>query len=48
MEHKSLWKNFLLLTVVSLLVFHMKTSNAADTDNSDSSSDATDSCVLEE
>lgn len=49
MERKSLWKNFLLLTVGSVLALHVSVVNAADsTDNSNTSSDATDECVLEE
>jgi hypothetical protein len=49
MERKSLWKNFLLLTVGSILALHISVVNAADsTDNSNTSSDATDECVLEE
>lgn len=48
MERKSLWKNFLLLTVGGLLALHINVSQAAD--NSDeglSSSDSSDNCVLE-
>ena len=49
MERKSLWKNFLLLTVGGLLVLHMNVSNAAEGSNdTNSSSDATEECVLEE
>jgi hypothetical protein len=49
MERKSLWKNFLLLTVGSLLVFHIDGVSAADsTESTDTSSDASDECVLEE
>jgi hypothetical protein len=48
MERKSLWKNFLLLTVSSLLALHLNTGYAADeTDKGNTSSDASDSCVLE-
>lgn len=49
MERKSLWKNFLLLTVGGLLALHINVSNAADsTDTSTASSDSTDECVLEQ
>lgn len=49
MERKSVWKNFLLLAVGGLLVLHMNVSQAADsTDSTNTSSDATDECVLEE
>ncbi len=49
MERKSLWKNFLLLTVGSLLAFNIDVVSAADsTDSTDTSSDASDECVLEE
>ena len=49
MERKSLWKNFLLLTVGSLLALHLNVSQAADqSDSSNTSSDASDSCVLEQ
>jgi hypothetical protein len=49
MERKSLWKNFILLTVGSILALHVSVVDAADsTDNSNTSSDATDECVLEE
>ena len=48
MERKTLWKNFLLLTVGGLLALHLNVSQAAE--NSDeglTSSDATDNCILE-
>lgn len=49
MERKSIWKNFLLLTVGGLLALHINVSNAAETsDSSNSSSDASDECVLEQ
>jgi hypothetical protein len=49
MEQKSIWKNFLLLTVSSILALHLTTAGAADTsDKSQTSSDATDECVLEQ
>lgn len=49
MEHKSIWKNFLLLTVGGLLALHVDVSQAADdSDKSLTSPDATDECVLEE
>lgn len=50
MERKSIWKNFLLLTVGGLLALHLNVSNAADTntDASNTSSDASDECVLEQ
>ena len=49
MEHKSIWKNFLLLTVGGLLALHVNISQAADSnDNTNTSSDATDECVLEQ
>lgn len=49
MERKSLWKNFLLLTVGSLLAFHIDVVSAADsTDDTNTSTDASDECVLEE
>ncbi len=48
MERKSLWKNFLLLTVSGLLALHLNVSQAAeDTDKELSSSDSSDNCVLE-
>jgi hypothetical protein len=48
MERKSLWKNFLLLTVGSLLALHLNVSQAAESsDEGLSSSDASDNCVLE-
>jgi hypothetical protein len=49
MERKSIWKNFLLLTVGGLLALHVDVSNATESsDTSDTSSDASDSCVLEQ
>ena len=50
MERKSIWKNFLLLTVGSLLALHLNVSQAQDTNtnSSNTSSDATDECVLEQ
>lgn len=48
MERKSLWKNFLLLTVGGLLALHVNVSNAADnSDSSTTSPDSTDDCTLE-
>lgn len=48
MEQKSIWKNFLLLTVGGLLALHVNVSSASDvTDHSVNSPDATDECVLE-
>jgi hypothetical protein len=48
MERKSLWKNFLLLTVGSLLALHLNVSQAAESsDEGLSSSDSSDNCVLE-
>jgi hypothetical protein len=49
MERKSLWKNFLLLTVGSLLALHLNVSQAAESGNgTTTSSDATEECVLEQ
>lgn len=50
MERKSIWKNFLLLTVGGLLALHINVSQAQDTtDNSNTTSpDASDECVLEQ
>jgi hypothetical protein len=49
MERKSIWKNFLLLTVGSLLALHINVSNATETsDSSNTSADASDECVLEQ
>lgn len=48
MERKSIWKNFLLLVVGGLLVAHLNVASAQDhTDNTHTSSDASDECVLE-
>ncbi|WP_408096625.1 hypothetical protein ACJVC5_16430 [Peredibacter sp. HCB2-198] len=48
MERKStLWKNFLLLTVGSLLALHLNVSKAADDNSGNTSSDASESCTLE-
>lgn len=48
MERKSIWKNFLLLTIGGLLALHVNVSSASDlTDHSVNSSDSTDDCVLE-
>lgn len=48
MERKSLWKNFLLLTVSGLLALHLNVGHAADnSDDGVSSHDASDDCVLE-
>ena len=47
MEHKSLWKNFLLLTVAGLVTLHLNVSQAADSaENSNASPDASEECVL--
>jgi hypothetical protein len=46
MEHKSLWKNFLLLTIGGLLALHINVVSAADNSDDTTSSDASDSCVL--
>lgn len=50
MEHKSLWKNFLLLSIGSLLALHLNVSNAAEQSSSSSSADdeKTEGCVLTE
>jgi len=49
MEHKSLWKNFLLLSVTSLLALHLNVASANDSsDETHTSSDASDECVLEQ
>jgi hypothetical protein len=49
MERKSIWKNFLLLTIGGLLALHINVSNAADsTETSSTSSDVSDNCVLEQ
>ena len=49
MERKSLWKNFLLLTVSGLLALHINVSKAAESaDSSNTSSDASEECVLEQ
>lgn len=49
MERKSIWKNFLLLTVGGLLALHLNVSNAQEpNDSSNTSSDASDECVLEQ
>lgn len=50
MERKSIWKNFLLLTVGGLLALHLNVSQAQDinADSSNTSSDATEECVLEQ
>ncbi|MFP5385977.1 MAG: hypothetical protein ACLGHN_07845 [Bacteriovoracia bacterium] len=49
MERKSIWKNFLLLTVGGLLALHINVSNAAETsDTTTNSTDASDECVLEQ
>lgn len=49
MERKSIWKNFLLLTIGGLLALHVDVSQA-DTNNENAltSPDSTDECVLEE
>ncbi len=48
MECKTLWKNFLLLTVGGLLALHLNVSQAAESsDKGLTSSDATDDCILE-
>lgn len=47
MERKSPWKNFLLLTIGSLLALHINVASAQDSSqDTDSGSDASDSCVL--
>ena len=49
MERKSLRKNFLLLAIGGLLALHINISNAADsTDGTNTSSDASEECVLEQ
>jgi hypothetical protein len=49
MERKCIWKNFLLLTVSGLLALHLNLGHAQDgEDNSVTSPDATDSCILGE
>lgn len=45
MEHKGIWKNFLILTVSGLFVFHLNVANAQDTDQGAGSQD--EGCVLE-
>ena len=47
MERKSIWKNFLLLTVSGLIALHLNVSHAADDSSKNTSSDSSDSCVLE-
>lgn len=46
MEQKSIWRNFLLLTVGSLLALHLNVAGAADSTDDTTSPDASDSCVL--
>lgn len=47
MERKSLWKNFLLLTVGSLLALHLNVTQAADnSEDADTTSDTNAECVL--
>lgn len=46
MEHKSIWKNFLILTVGSLIVFHLNVASAQSTDQGSGSQD--EGCVLED
>lgn len=49
MERKSIWKNFLLLTIGGLLALHVDVSQADDKNqNALTSPDSTDECVLEE
>lgn len=50
MEQISIWKNFLLLIVGSLLALHINVVNAADTSSPATSSDSgkTEGCTLEE
>lgn len=47
MERKSIWKNFLLLTVGGLLALHLNVSQAADDTSGNTSSDSSESCTLE-
>jgi hypothetical protein len=49
MGRESIWKKWLLLTVSGLFALHINLTNAADSkDISETSSDTSDSCVLEE
>ncbi len=49
MERKSIWKNFLLLTIGGLLALHVDVSQAdVNNENALTSPDSTDECVLEE
>ncbi len=50
MEQTSIWKNFLLLIVGSLLALHINVVSAADSTSSATSSDSdkTEGCSLEE
>jgi hypothetical protein len=50
MERISIWKNFLLLIVGSLLALHINVVNAADTSSPTTSNDSgkTEGCTLEE
>ena len=50
MEQKSIWKNFLLLIVGSLLALHINVVSAADSTSAVTStdSDKTEGCSLEE
>lgn len=49
MERKSIWKNFLLLTIGGLLALHVDVSQAdVNNDNALVNPDSTDECVLEE
>ncbi len=46
MERKTIWKNFLILALGSLIVFHVDMANANE-DTSQSSSTGDEECVLE-
>lgn len=48
MEQKSLWKNFLLLTVGSLLALHLNVASATDQASTSQQEDKTEGCVLTE
>lgn len=49
MEQKTLWKNFILLMVGGLLALHVNVSSAAEgSHNPNTSTDASDECVLEQ
>lgn len=47
MERKTIWKNFLILALGSLIVFHVDMAGAND-DVTQTSSDGEEECVLED